>query len=183
MSKREIALLLRRLFSDYKRRFHERAPQDEAPVPLLAQKRVDVVAVNGGRVLHFFFSEPVDRGDGIHRIERMKPITRLHDVTLWPPTVHEQKEVAREGPQVQRELVRRVARIRGALYVHFVLYPEDGGLYDSIGAVGERLAEREVARSEGQELDEEVPDEYVVSPVVQTRRWGSGLDPALRPGP
>ncbi len=183
MSKREIAQLLRRLFSEYRSRFHEQAPQVDAPVPLLVHKRVDVVTVNGGRALHFFFSEP-SGGPGEATAEAVagaRQVTRLHDVTLWPPTTRQQKEVAREGPEVQRDLVRRTACIEGALYVHFVLYPEDGDLLDSIGAVGKRLAQREVARFQGVDLPREVPEEFVVAPSGRPDRepsWDPDLDPA-----
>lgn len=168
--------MLKRLFDDYRRRFHERAPEGGAPVPLLAQKRLDVVAVNGGRALHFFFSEPVDAGPSVLR-ERRRRMTRLHDVTLWPPTVPQLKQMEQEGPGSHRDLVRRVARIQGELYVHFVLFPDDGGLFESIGAVGRRLAEREVARYRGERLEPEVPA-HEMKGKGSRPPWDPELDPA-----
>lgn len=143
------------------------------------QKRLDVVAVNGARALHFFFSDPVDPDSSLRQV------TRLHAVTLWPATSNEQKALDEREPQVQRDLVRRAARIRGALYVHFVLYPEDGNLSESIEAVGVRLAQREVARAKGQRLSPEVPEdrarpkEGVGGPLSgDAPVWDPGLDPA-----
>ncbi len=170
--------MLKRLFGAYKTRFHEQAPAHGAQVPFLMQKRLDVVAVNGARVLHFFFSEPDAQSASLRQV------TRLHAVTAWPPTAQEQKEIDQREPQVQRDLVRRAARIRGELYVHFVLYPEDGGLSESIAAVGERLAQREVARAQGEALPSEVPAQGAVrgeSPKQETGSgpvWDPGLDPA-----
>jgi hypothetical protein len=175
VSKREIAELLRRLFMVYRRSFDERAPEHDAPVPLLDQKAVDVVSVNGGGALHFFFSDPT--GPLVPAGVSSRRVTRLHDVTLWPPTVVQQKEVERSGPGRHREMVRRVARIEGELYVHFVLYPEDGDLFESIGAVGDRLAQREVARHQGERLASEVPEQSVRVEADPAADEETGQDP------
>lgn len=152
LSEKEITELLKGFFGAYRERFDQVAPREDPPVPLLVQHSLDLVLVNGGRALHFFFTPPEDLESVAER-----RVTRLHGVSLWPPGTDELKRLEGESPTQHREQVRRTADIGGEVYLHFVIWPEDGQLTEILREVAERVAEREVKRAAGEDVGVEEP--------------------------
>lgn len=138
--------LLRGFYTAYRERFEELAGtgEDESPMPYLATRSLDLVRVNGGRALHFFFTEPPDLEMALRR-----RVTRVHDIELWPATTEELKAREDEEPDTNREQVRRTADIDDEVYVHFIVYPEDGRLMQILTHVAGLVAEREVTGGSG----------------------------------
>lgn len=135
----ELVRLLRSFFGAYRERFEELMEDSDAATPWLTRQSLDVVRVNGGRSMHFFFAAPRE----LDVAARSSP-TRLHDVTMFPAKTDELKEWEDEAPDAQREQVRRTAEIGSRVYLHFVVYPEDGALEEILVEVAARVAEHEV---------------------------------------
>lgn len=172
LSEEELTALLRGFFLAYMERFDQVAPVEDPPVPLLAQHTLDLVVLNGGRALHFFFTPPAEP---VKEVERR--VTRLHDVSLWPAGTEDLKRLADESPEQHREQVRRTADIDEPVYVHFVVWPEDGRLDEILREVGERVAEREVKRAAGVEIGQDEPS------VIRTAGDDEPKDDWLQPSP
>lgn len=144
--------LIGRFYRAYMERFEEFAQgvDDEAqePIPALAASTLELVRVNGGRALHFFFTEPSEK-----RIHVMRRITKVHDIEVWPASTHELKNLAKRDPDAHRNQVRRTAAIEAAVYVHFVVYPQDGQLQQILEHVAGMVARREVQGARRRRLE------------------------------
>jgi len=173
LSDDELSGLVKEFYEAYRTRFEAVAPADDPPVPLLAQQMLDLAVINGGRALHFFFTAPDEAVVGQER-----RVTRLHDVSIWPADTAALKRLEERAPAQHREQVRRTADIGDAVYVHFVVWPEDGDLGRILREVAERLAEREVRRAAGEDVGREEPS------IVRRKDSPRGAGPEwFRPGP
>ncbi|MBW3582870.1 MAG: hypothetical protein KY455_07205 [Euryarchaeota archaeon] len=135
LSEDDLGRLLKTFLHAYRERVNELEPNLGEAAPLLVDPRIDVVLVNGGRALHFVFSDD----EGV-----LTTIVRLHDMTHWPPTTAELKEQEDVDAHAHKDRVRRTARIEGKVLAHFVLYPEDGGMDTAMFHTGSRLAEEDI---------------------------------------
>lgn len=143
--------LVRTFLRTYHERAFELAPRIAGRARILERPRVDIVLVNGGRALHVVFTAPDEPDEA-------PDIARCHAMTLWPAATSELKSMADERPEDHRAQVRRTAEIPQPTLAHVILWPEDGGLADSMFEAASAQAAHDMAELRALLDDRSVPE-------------------------